>query len=85
MAKNIIHISDFEAALDSASVLAHVYEGAVVVIEDNGQAVAMVSPVELHPHRTLSESLTLARARASAAILDGEFRRPAGIINSHLE
>jgi antitoxin (DNA-binding transcriptional repressor) of toxin-antitoxin stability system len=86
MAKEVIHISEAEAASDFPSVLAHVRSGAEVVIEHNSQPVAVVSPAALRPGRLLSESIALAEARGSTATLDGEFARDLeDIINSHRE
>ena len=86
MAKEVIHISEAEATSDFPSVLARVRSGAEVVIEDNFQPVAVVSPAMLRPGRLLSESIALAEAHGSTATLDGEFARDLeDIINSHRE
>ena len=61
MAKDRIHISGLEAVCDSASLLAHVLEEKVVVIEEDGQAIAVASPLELKPGRSFVETLALAR------------------------
>ena len=63
MAKNIIHISEAEAASDVASVLARVRAGAEIVIGDDARPVAVVRPAEPHVRR-LSESLRLAKEHA---------------------
>src|SRR6266851_4903055 len=85
MAKNIIHISEAEAASDFAAVLARVRAGAEIVIEDDARPVAVVRPAEPHV-RWLSESLRLAKEHASTATLDEDFARDLEeVINSHRE
>jgi antitoxin (DNA-binding transcriptional repressor) of toxin-antitoxin stability system len=86
MAKDVIHISEAEAAGDFASLMARVRSGAEVVIEDNARAVAVVRPVAEPSVRLLSESLRLAREHGSTATLDEDFGRDLEeIINSHRE
>ncbi len=85
MAKDVIHISEAEAANDFLSLLARVREGAEVVIERDARAVAVVRPAE-HYVRLLSESLRLAKEHRSTATLDGDFGRDLEeIVNSHRE
>jgi prevent-host-death family protein len=85
MAKNVIHISEAEAASNFAKVLARVRAGAEVVIGDDNRPVAVVRPAEPHV-RLLSESLRLAKEHASSATLDGEFARDLeAVVNSHRE
>ena len=85
VAKNIIHISEAEAASDFASVLARVRGGAEIIIGDDARPVAVVRPVEPHV-RWLSESLRLAKDHASNATLDEDFARDLEeVINSHRE
>ncbi|HLJ18033.1 MAG TPA: hypothetical protein VKV15_26290 [Bryobacteraceae bacterium] len=85
MSKHVLRISDTEAASDFASVLAHVREGAEVVIEHDARPVAVIRPAESHV-RLLSESLRLAREHGSTATLDGEFARDLEeIVDSHRE
>lgn len=85
MPKNIIHISEAEAANDFASLMARVREGAEVVIEKDARPVAVVSPAEAGV-RLLSESLRLAREHASTATLDEEFGKDVeAAIESHRE
>jgi prevent-host-death family protein len=55
MAKDVIHVSDKEAARDFASLLARVREGAEVVIEHDARPVAVVRPAEAFRGRLLSE------------------------------
>jgi antitoxin (DNA-binding transcriptional repressor) of toxin-antitoxin stability system len=86
MAKNVIHISDAEAASDFASLLDRVRAGAEIVIEHDARPVAVVRPPEPHPGRLLSESIALAEAHGSTVTLDGEFSRDLEeVINSHRE
>jgi antitoxin (DNA-binding transcriptional repressor) of toxin-antitoxin stability system len=77
MAKDVIHVSDKEAASDFASLLARVREGAEVVIEHDARPVAVVRPAEAFRGRLLSESIALAKAHAKELgyepILDADF------------
>jgi len=65
MAKDVIHISEAEAANDFAIVMTRVREGAEVIIERDAKPVAVVRAVgdEFRP-RLLSESITLAKKHA---------------------
>ena len=74
MAKNVVHVSEAEAASDFASLLAHVRSGAEVVIENNARPVAVMRPAEPYV-RLLSESLRLAREHGSTATLDEDFAK----------
>ena len=74
MAKDVIHISEAEAASDFASLMARVRSGAEVIIEDNARPVAIVRPAEPYA-RLLSESLRLAREHGSTATLDADFAK----------
>jgi prevent-host-death family protein len=86
MAKNVIHISEAEAANDFASLMARVRSGTEVVIEDNSRPIAVVRPLAEPSVRLLSESLRLAREHGSTVTLDGEFGRDLEeVINSHRE
>src|SRR5271166_7061009 len=91
MAKNIIHISEAEAASNFADVLARVRAGAEIVIEgqeSGGQepVVVAVRPSKPQPGRLLSESIALAEAHGSTVTLDGDFARDLeDVINSHRE
>jgi len=87
MAKDVIHISEKEAATTTvATLLEHVRSGSEVVIEDNARPVAVVRPIEPHTGRLLSESIALAEAHGSTVTLDGDFGRDLeDIVNSHRE
>jgi len=87
MAKDVIHISEAEAATTNvATLLAHVRAGAEVVIENDSRPVAVLRSAEAHPGRLLSESIALAEAHGSTVTLDGDFGRDLEeIINSHRE
>ncbi|MGC2526170.1 MAG: hypothetical protein WA639_00375 [Candidatus Acidiferrum sp.] len=87
MAKDVIHISEAEAATTNvATLLAHVRAGAEVVIENEARPVAVLRSAEPHPGRLLSESIALAEAHGSTVTLDGDFTRDLEeIINSHRE
>jgi antitoxin (DNA-binding transcriptional repressor) of toxin-antitoxin stability system len=64
MAKDIIHVSDAEAASDFASLLERVSAGAEVIIERDSRPVAVVRAAEAPRGRLLSESIALAEAHA---------------------
>src|SRR5437868_5547643 len=90
MAKDIIHISDSEAANDFASLLDRVSAGAEVIIERNSRPVAVVRSAEAPRGRLLSESIALAEAHAKELgyepTMDADFAADLReIINSHRE
>lgn len=74
MGKNVIHVSEAEAAEDFAAVMSKVRAGAEVVIEKDALPVAVVKPPE-PVLRLLSESLRMARERGSTVTLDGGFAK----------
>ena len=83
MAKNVIHISEADAANDFGSLLEHVGAGAEVVIEHDARPIAVVRPADARG-RLLSESISLAESHASTITLDGGFAHDLEeIINSH--
>ena len=85
MAKDVIHISEAEAANDFATLLARVRAGAEVVIENGARPVAIVRPAEPYV-RLLSESLRLAKEHGSTATLDPDFAKDVeAAIESHRE
>ncbi|MGA7926825.1 MAG: hypothetical protein WCA20_12590 [Candidatus Sulfotelmatobacter sp.] len=75
MAKNIIHISEAEAASNFAGVLARVRAGAEIVIE--GREPIVVVRAEPARGRFLSECIALAKAHeeetGKAPVLDPDF------------
>lgn len=86
MAKDVIHISEADAASEFSSLMARVRAGAEVVIENDARPVAVLRSAEAHPGRLLSESIALAEAHGSTVTLDGEFAGDLEeIINSHRE
>ena len=64
MSKNVIHMSEADAANNLASVLDRVSEGAEVVIERDSRPVAVLKAPENRAGRLLSESIALAKAHA---------------------
>jgi len=85
MNKNVIHMTEAEAAGDFAAVMSKVRAGVEVVIEKDARPVAVVKAPE-PVLRLLSESLRLARERGSTATLDGGFGRDVEeFIESHRE
>jgi antitoxin (DNA-binding transcriptional repressor) of toxin-antitoxin stability system len=86
MAKEVIHISEAEAASNFADVLARVRAGAEIVIDGHEPVVVAVRPSKPEPGRLLSESIALAEGHGSTVTLDGDFARDLeDIINSHSE
>jgi hypothetical protein len=87
MAKEVIRISEAEAATTNVeTLLVHVRAGAEVVIENGAWPVAVLRSAELQPGRLLSESVALAEAHGSTVTLDGDFGRDLEtIVHSHLE
>lgn len=87
MAKDVIRISEAEAATTNvATLLVHVRAGAEVVIANGARPVAVLRSAEVHPGRLLSESIALAEAHGSTVTLDGDFGRDLEeIINSRHE
>jgi antitoxin (DNA-binding transcriptional repressor) of toxin-antitoxin stability system len=64
MPKDVIHISEAEAASDFALVMARVREGAEVIIERDAKPVAVVRSAEAVGGRPISESIALAETHA---------------------
>jgi len=87
MAKNVVRISEKEAAAtDLATLLAHVRAGGEVVIESDSRPVAVLRSAETNPGRLLSESIALAEAHGSTTTLDGNFARDLeAVVKSHRE
>jgi antitoxin (DNA-binding transcriptional repressor) of toxin-antitoxin stability system len=77
MAKDVIHISEAEAASDFASLLDRVTAGVEVIIERNSRPVAVVRPAEAPRGRMISECIALAKAHeeetGKAPVLDPDF------------
>jgi antitoxin (DNA-binding transcriptional repressor) of toxin-antitoxin stability system len=77
MGKNVIRISEADAASNLASVLDRVSAGAEVVIERDSRPVAVVRSPEAVRGRLLSESIALAEAHAKEMgyepIMDADF------------
>jgi len=73
MLKNVIHISEAEAASDFATLMTRVRAGAEIVIEKDKRAIAVLHPVE-PVRRTISECIALL-SEDSAATIDPDFPR----------
>lgn len=71
MAKNVIHISEAEAANDFATLMTRVRAGAEIVIEKDKRAVAVLHPAE-PVRRTISECIALL-PEDSTATIDADF------------
>ncbi len=61
MAKDVIHISEAEAASDLAALMARVRAGAKIIIENGERPVAVLHAAE-PVHRSISECIALAKA-----------------------
>lgn len=90
MPKNVIHVSDVEAANNLGSLLDRVSAGAEVIIERDSRPVAVVRPPEEPRGRLLSESIALAKAHAKELgfepTMDADFAADLeDIINGHRE
>jgi len=76
MAKDVIHISEAEAASDFAALMARVRAGAEVIIENGAQPVAVLHATE-PVRRSISECITLAKAHEEetgrAPVMDKDF------------
>jgi antitoxin (DNA-binding transcriptional repressor) of toxin-antitoxin stability system len=86
MAKNVIRISEAEAASDFASLLGRVRAGAEIVIENGDRAVAVLhaaDPVRL----SISDCIALAKKHENesgkAPVLDPDFAKDVEEILSH--
>ena len=86
MAKDVIHISEAEAASDFAALMARVRPGAEVVIKSGERAVAVLHAAE-PVRRSISECIALAKAHeeetGKAPVLDAEFAEDVEEILSH--
>jgi antitoxin (DNA-binding transcriptional repressor) of toxin-antitoxin stability system len=86
MAKDVIHISEAEAANDFAALMARVRAGADVVIENGERAVAVLHAAE-PVRRSISECIALAKLHeketGKAPILDPDFAKDVEEVLSH--
>src|SRR6266513_469256 len=84
MAKDVIHISEAEAASKLASLMARVRAGAEVIIENDARPVAVLHPAE-PVRRTISECIALL-PEDSMATIDPDFAKDVEeAIESHRE
>ena len=78
MAKDVIHVSELEAANDFSTLMARVRAGAEVIIESGKRPVAILHAAE-PVRRNITECIALAKAHeeetGKAPILDEEFAR----------
>src|SRR5690242_1091792 len=76
MAKDVIHISEAEAASDFAALMARVRAGAKIVIENGERPVAVLHAAE-PVRRSVSDCIALAKAHeeetGKAPVLDPDF------------
>jgi antitoxin (DNA-binding transcriptional repressor) of toxin-antitoxin stability system len=86
MVKDVIHISEAEAASDFAALMARVRAGAKVIIENGERPVAVLHATE-PVHRSISECIALAKAHeeetGKAPVLDPDFAEDVEHIISH--
>ncbi len=86
MAKDVIHISEAEAASDFARLMARVRAGAKVIIENGERPVAVLHAAEPE-RRSISECIALAKAHdeesGKAPVLDPNFAEDVEEILSH--
>jgi len=76
MAKDVIHVSEIEAASDFSALMARVRAGAEVIIESGKRPVAILHAAE-PVRRNISECIALAKSHEEetgrAPILDADF------------
>ena len=86
MAKNVIHISEADAASDFTSLMTRVRAGAEVIIENGERQVAVLRAAE-PVRRSISECIALAKTHeeetGKAPILDPDFAEDVEHIISH--
>jgi antitoxin (DNA-binding transcriptional repressor) of toxin-antitoxin stability system len=86
MAKNVIHISEADAASDFTSLMTRVRAGAEVIIENGERPVAVLHAAE-PVRRSISECIALAKTHeeetGKAPILDPDFAADVEQIISH--
>jgi antitoxin (DNA-binding transcriptional repressor) of toxin-antitoxin stability system len=86
MAKDVIHISEAEAASDFASLMARVRAGAEIVIENGARPVAVLHAAE-PVRRSISDCIALAKVHeeetGKAPVLDPDFADDVEEILSH--
>ena len=86
MAKDVIHISEAEAASNFAALLARVRAGVKVIIENGERPVAVLHPAE-PVRRSISECIELAKAHeektGKAPVLDPDFAEDVEEILTH--
>jgi antitoxin (DNA-binding transcriptional repressor) of toxin-antitoxin stability system len=76
MAKNVIHVSEADAASDFTSLMTRVRAGAEVIIENGERPVAVLHAAE-PVRRSISECIALAKTHeeetGKAPVLDADF------------
>jgi antitoxin (DNA-binding transcriptional repressor) of toxin-antitoxin stability system len=86
MAKDVVHISETEAAGDFAALMARVRAGAEIIIENGKRPVAVLHAAE-PMRRSVSECIALAKAHeeetGKAPVLDPDFAEDVEEILSH--
>ena len=86
MAKDVIRISEAEAASDFAALMGRVRAGAKVIIEDGARPVAVLHAAEPE-RRSISECIAMAKAHeeetGKAPVLDPDFAKDVEEIAGH--
>jgi antitoxin (DNA-binding transcriptional repressor) of toxin-antitoxin stability system len=86
MSRNVIHISEAEAASDFATLMTRVRAGAEIVIENDKHPVAVLHAAE-PLRRSISECIAVAKAHedetGKAPVLDPDFAEDVEEILSH--
>ena len=80
----VIHISEAEAARDLAGVMARVYAGEEVIIENGTFAVAMV-PTPVPPRRSIADCIALLPEGSTATIDEAFAKDVEAAIEAHRE
>lgn len=80
-----VHMSEDDVAKNFAAVLEQVRHGVEVIIEQDAQPVAVLTPTP-RSGRLISECIALAKARGSTAVIDEDFAKDVEeVIRSHQE
>jgi antitoxin (DNA-binding transcriptional repressor) of toxin-antitoxin stability system len=88
MAKDVIRISEAEAASDFAALMGRVRAGAKVIIEDGARPVAVLHAAEPEG-RSISECIAMAKAHeeetGKSPVLDSDFAKDVEEVLGHRE
>ena len=79
----VLHMSEREVVKDIAAVLEKVRQGSEIVVEQDHQPTALISPSK-PAGRMISEVIAALEARCASAVIDDDFARDVeGAINAY--